>query len=418
MNDINKETGLPWIGVIPKNWSLIRGKFLFNKLKEINKDLKCKNLLSLTYDGVLNKNFHSNEGLRPREYNTYQLFKKDDLVFKMIDLENIKTSRVGIVHEYGIMSSAYIRFEPHKEKIYPKFAYWFYYDLYKKEIYNSIGSGVRSTLSSDDLSEIELPVPAIKEQKIISSYIDKKTSQIDSLIKNIKNKKTLIKEAIISHLYELKFKDLKINAHPNEWFKALPESWKIIKFRELFEQINIKNNPDGERLLSVTQDKGVVYRHEQDKNVVNPEGEISSYKLVEPGDFIISLRSADGGLEASDVRGLVSPAYIVLRPKMKIDMNFYRFLLTSENFIIEMRRYIKGIRDGKNIYFDDIKDVLIPFFPISSWDKEHERVVRLHQDLFFSFVKFEKKIRLLEEYRKSLISCAITGKIRITEKTI
>ena len=99
MSDLHKETGIPWIATIPNSWQLIKGKFLFKKLKQINKDLECKNLLSLTYKGVLNKDFNSNDGLRPKDYNTYQLFNKDDLVFKMIDLENIKTSRVGIVHE-------------------------------------------------------------------------------------------------------------------------------------------------------------------------------------------------------------------------------------------------------------------------------------------------------------------------------
>ena len=147
-----KDTNISWVGKIPKEWNFIRGKYLFNRVKEINKNLECTNLLSLTYNGVLNKKYDGSEGLRPENYKTFQKFNKDDLVFKMIDLANVKTSRVGIVHEYGIMSSAYIRYEPIKEKIIPKFAYWFYYDLYKKEIYNSIGSGVRSTLSSDDLS--------------------------------------------------------------------------------------------------------------------------------------------------------------------------------------------------------------------------------------------------------------------------
>ena len=96
-NNINfKETNISWIREIPIEWSLIRGKYLFNRNKEINKDLRCKNLLSLTYNGVLNKDFYASEGLRPENYNTYQLFDKDDLVFKMIDLENVKTSRVGI----------------------------------------------------------------------------------------------------------------------------------------------------------------------------------------------------------------------------------------------------------------------------------------------------------------------------------
>ena len=129
--------------------------------------------------GVLNKDYESSDGLRPENYNSYQIFQKDDLVFKMIDLENVKTSRVGIVHEEGIMSPVYLRHEPIKSKIDPRFAYWFYYDLYKKEIYNSIGSGVRSSLSSSDLLEMELPVPPIEEQKLISLYLDKKTDCTD-----------------------------------------------------------------------------------------------------------------------------------------------------------------------------------------------------------------------------------------------
>ena len=162
----------------------------------------------------------------------------------------------------------------------------------------------------------------------------------------------------------------------------------------------------------------MVFRDEQERDVVNPGGDTSSYKLVTPGDVIISLRSADGGLEVSDVRGLVSPAYIVLKPKFNYDRNFYRYLLTSKNFVIELNRYIKGIRDGKNIYFDDIKDVLIPYFPIHKQNETYQRVVSHHENLVKSFSLIEKKISYLYEYRQSLISSVVTGKIRITEDMV
>ena len=71
-----KKTNVSWIGKIPIDWSLRRGKYLFNRTKEINKDLKCKNLLSLTYDGVLNKDFYANEGLRPENYILTKYLKK------------------------------------------------------------------------------------------------------------------------------------------------------------------------------------------------------------------------------------------------------------------------------------------------------------------------------------------------------
>ena len=113
---------------------------------------------------------------------------------------------------------------------------------------------------------------------------------------------------------------------------------------------------------------------------MNPSGEISNYKLVKPGDVIISLRSADGGFETSDIN-----------------------------------RYIKGIRDGKNIYFDDIKDILIPFCPYSNWDKKQIILESYHSKLVSSFAKFDTQIKFLNEYRKSLISSVVSGKFRITE---
>ena len=189
-----KDSGVEWIGKMPNSWRLIRGRFLFEFKKEINTGLKNENLLSLTLFGVLNKEYYSSEGLRPETYSTYQIFSKNDLVFKMIDLENVNTSRVGLVHETGIMSPVYIRHEPKTDKIDPRFSYWFYFDLYKKEIYNSIGSGVRSALKSSDLLELRVPVPTLKEQKIISRHLDKKTGQIDILIEKIQKKNSLLSE--------------------------------------------------------------------------------------------------------------------------------------------------------------------------------------------------------------------------------
>ena len=279
-------------------------------------------------------------------------------------------------------------------------------------------TGLRKVVRSETFMGIEVFFPPIEEQKLISRYLDKKTSQIDSLVEKLKKRANLIKEGILNHYYECGIRKTRLNPHPTYWFQRIPEDWDILKFRQMFEPVSIKNNSTDERLLSVTQDKGVVFRDEQERDVVNPGGDTSSYKLVTPGDVIISLRSADGGLEVSDVRGLVSPAYIVLKPKFNYDRNFYRYLLTSKNFVIELNRYIKGIRDGKNIYFDDIKDVLIPYFPIHRQNETYHRVVSHHENLVKSFSLIEKKISYLYEYRQSLISSVVTGKIRVTEDMI
>lgn len=403
------DSQIPWLGNIPSHWSTVRGRYLFKYKKELNKDMQCENLLSLTLLGVLRKDLKSNQGLRPTDYRTYQIFESNDLVFKMIDLANTKTSRVGIVNEKGIMSPVYLRHEPKCDKIFPRFAYWYYVDLYNKKIFNSIGTGVRASLSSNELLELVLPVPPLKEQELIASYLDSNIEKVNSIIESLKQKKILLKEAIATNFFEINIKNTKKINHHDSWFQSIPEDWIVIKFKQLFEPVKITNNSENERLLSVTQDKGVVYRDEQDKDVVNPAGDISSYKLVNPGNFVISLRSADGGIEVSNIRGLVSPAYTVLRTKLDIDVNYYKFLLTSKNFITEINRYIKGVRDGKNINFEDIKDISIPILPLDSWNEDYKKLIIKHQNVVDSFDVIDKKIELLKDYKQSLIASCVSG---------
>lgn len=188
-----KDSGIEWIGEIPKHWEIVRGKFILSHKKEINSEFQCNNLLSLTLSGVLRKDMSSDEGLRPSDYRTYQVFYPDNLVFKLIDLENIKTSRVGIVPEQGIMSPVYIRLEG-KRNLHERYYFYQYYDLYKKHIFNFLGDGVRSSLNPSDLLEIPQSLPPIEEQRQITTFLDRKTQQIDQLISEEQQKIQLLKE--------------------------------------------------------------------------------------------------------------------------------------------------------------------------------------------------------------------------------
>ena len=176
-----KNSGVDWLGEIPSHWEILKTKYVHKSIKFLNTNRICDNVLSLTLRGVVNNNIDNPEGLVPKDYATYQIFEKNDLVFKLIDLENISTSRVGIVHEKGIMSSAYIRLKIGKRSI-PKFAYYYYYSLYINNVYNSIGCGVRSTLNPTDLLNIKFPLPPKDEQEKIVEYIENKISKIDKLI--------------------------------------------------------------------------------------------------------------------------------------------------------------------------------------------------------------------------------------------
>ncbi len=202
-----QSSGIDFIGNVPSEWEILRGKDVFSYLKKINKGFRSKNVLSLTYGGVINKDFDTTAGLNPQSYETYQVVEKDNLMFKLIDLENIKTSRVGIVHENGIMSSAYIRLKANPG-ISSKYYYYLYYYYYKINLFNYLGGGVRSTLNYSSLLEIPVIKPSFEEQQAIVKYLDANLYKVDSVIENIEAtisllseyQKTLINEVVIGKL--------------------------------------------------------------------------------------------------------------------------------------------------------------------------------------------------------------------------
>ena len=419
-----QDTDCDWIGKIPSSWRLVRGRFLFRSQKEINRDMQCENLLSLTYDGVLNKDFSGSEGLRPENYNTYQIFQKDNLVFKMIDLENVKTSRVGIVHEKGIMSSAYIRFEVIKTKIEPKFAYWFYYDLYKKEIYNSIGSGVRSTLSSSDLLEMELPVPQLKEQKLISRYLDHKTKQIDLLIEKIQKKIELLREQLTSFINKCVTKGLDPSVEKKdsgvEWIGEIPSHWDILPLK-YFGKVTL-----GKMLTSEDQGGYSLKPYLRSTNIQKERVDVSD---VNEMWFSVSelenLRLLKGDLlfnEGGDVGRTCIWLNELDECYIQNSVNRVRFEKDNEWFFL----YLSFLYHSVGHYDSIVNRVSIPHLtkeklesviflkpPINEQQQIFEYIDEQIQKTDKRILNEEKRIELLKEYRQSLISEVVTGKKRV-----
>ncbi len=207
-----KDSGIEWIGMIPEHWEVRRVSNFFTSQKTITKQ-GCIDVLSLTLSGVIEKDIENNKGLNPESYDTYQVFKKNDLVFKLIDLENYQTSRVGRVWKNGIMSSAYIRLSK-KNNTNIDYFYYQFFDLYKRAIFNMLGgNGVRSAINKGDLLKLSIVVPYKNEQKKIANYLDIECDKIDNKKELINKKIELLKEYKQSLIYESvtgKNKDIEI----------------------------------------------------------------------------------------------------------------------------------------------------------------------------------------------------------------
>lgn len=185
--------------------------------------------------------------------------------------------------------------------------------------------------------------------------------------------------------------------------------WEHFQTEEIFESISEKNNWH-EELLSVTQERGVVPRSMLEGRVMSPEGGTDTYKLIKKGDFAISLRSFQGGIEYSKYQGLISPAYTVLRPKLKIHDEFYRYFFKSHVFIEKyLNIAVIGIRDGKQISIPDFMTVKIPY---PSFEQQRKSALVLNAarreiDLL------KKQAEAYRKQKRGLMQKLLTGEWRV-----
>lgn len=210
--------------------------------------------------------------------------------------------------------------------------------------YNS--GGAQPSLNRNFIYPILITSPPYPEQKAIADLLSTWDEAIEKTERLIQAKKASLKGQI------------------QKLISQRCDSWPHIKPKKIFDTITEKNFPD-EELLSVTQDRGVIPRSMLEGRVMSPDGTTAGYKLIKRGDFAISLRSFQGGIEYSNYQGIISPAYTVLRPKIELNSDFYRLFFKSYIFIEKyLNLAVIGIRDGKQISIPDFLSIKIPIPPL------------------------------------------------------
>ena len=200
---------------------------------------------------------------------------------------------------------------------------------------------------------------------------------------------------------------------PKLRFKEFTDEWEKLPAGKIFRSISNKHHSNEKLpILAVTQDQGVLDRDLLDLRINSNKKNLDSYKLVEPGDFIISLRSFQGGIEYSYIKGLCSPAYTVLKPKIPISDEFFKLYLKKENFISRLNSAVIGIRDGKQISFSVFSEIMIPYTSVHEQNK---------LSLFVSSIDMklnclEKKLQYLNYFKKYCLQNLFSDKSKLRFK--
>lgn len=167
----------------------------------------------------------------------------------------------------------------------------------------------------------------------------------------------------------------------------------------IFEPISNKNHNSDLPVLAITQEHGAIPREEIDYTVSVSEKGLENYKVVEQGDFIISLRSFQGGIEYSIYHGICSPAYIILRKKVDIVEQYYKHYFKFYKFIQDLNKDLEGIRDGKMVSYNQFSAILLP-----KPDKEEQQKITDCLSSLDELISSEdKKLTALKDHRKGLM---------------
>lgn len=413
-----KPSGVEWLGEVPTHWNMSHHKYV----AAFSKGKNPADLSDEPLDGMLP--YLSIEHLRSNQSATFANPQHNSVISsnkQVLIIWDGSNAGEFVRGKNGIVSSTMAASQI-KGDFNPDY-YWFYCQSIEPEMRNHArGMGIPH-VNGDELSRIAVPVPSIEEQQSIASFLDREAGKIDALIAEQQRLVELLAEkrqAVISHAVT---KGLNPSARMKDsgidWLGEVPEHWEIFRLGTLFREVADEGQAD-RPILSVSIHNGVSDRELNDEEVdrkVTRSEDRGKYKSVEPGDLVYNMmRAWQGGFGTVEVAGMVSPAYVVARPRFLFSTEFIEQQLRSPQAIEEMRRHSRGVTDFRlRLYWDEFKAISVVMAP-----SDEQNTIAAFLDA--ETAKFDtltaeanRAIELLQERRSALISAAVTGKIKVTD---
>lgn len=416
-----KDSGIEWIGQVPNNWKLKKGKYLF-KQHNNRGNLKCLQLLSPSQKfGVIPQTLLE-------ELTTQNVVK----VSEKANLNDFKTVHVGDFcislrsfqggFEYsryeGVVSPAYQIFSAIGDNLCDGYYRYLFKDKSFIDKMNSYTMTLRDgkNIAFDDFGNTYIPAPPKSEQEKIANFLDSKCFEIDAISADIQKEIEILEQYKRSLVFEAISKGINgektANASSDIW-KEIPQSWKLVDIKYLFEIVKRIAGREGYNILSVTQ-KGLKV-----KDISGNQGQIaenySGYQFVFPSDYVMNhMDLLTGWIDCSDQFGVTSPDYRVfrLRDKTQNDTEYYKYVMQC----CYMCRIFYSLGQGVStlgrwrLQTSAFMNFKVPVPPLH----EQKEIARYLNDkckeIELSIEQKRKQLELLSAYKKSLIYEYVTGK--------
>lgn len=418
-----KDSGVSWIGEIPVDWSIKKLKYY-----------------TTTNDEVLTENTAPNYEFRYVDIGSvtlqngiehYQGFSFEDAPSRARRIVRTGDVIVSTVRTYlkavasirddkdVIASTGFAVIRP--KEVDSRFLAYSLANHYFVETVSSRSVGVSyPAINASEMVDIKNVLPPNDVQKCIADYLDRKTAAVDTAISDKEKLIQLLEEQRTSIICSAVTKGIDSTAKMKDsgvaWLGEIPEHWGVSKSQWLFSLRKEKARPDDEQ-LTASQHFGIVYQKDymaQGSRVVQVVLGNDILKHVEPDDFVISMRSFQGGIEWSNLRGKISSAYVMLIPqKQYVYSPYFRWLLKSHNYILALQSTSNLVRDGQALRYDNFRMVDLPLVPLDEQraiaDYLNKKIAKLDSII----ADVTEQIEKLKEYRQSVISEVVTGKVAV-----
>ena len=415
-----KDSGVDWIGNIPSDWEVVRNKYLFDVTKNVVGEESDKyQLLSLTKRGVVLRDIESGKGKFPESFDTYQTVDKGDLIFCLYDIDETPRT-IGISNYSGMITGSY-KVVKCNTLTDPKFIYYNYLSIDDVKGLRPYYTGLRKVVRTETFLNLNVRVPSLQEQQQISDYLDYKTLKIDKLIEKTEQKIELLKEQRTSLINTTVTKGLNPNVEMKdsgvEWIGEIPSGWNVTKLKYTCNITYGISPPD-----TTYNDKGrgeilingpVEYSKEDFGYTRSTKWTTDPKKFTEKGSLLFCLRGSTGRMN-------ITHDYVSIgRGVCSIISKESQWFMIYSMFIV--RDYIQGEITGStfpSVTKDDVDNYFICTPPqqeqqqiVDYLDKETTKIDKL--------IDTEtKRINLLKEYRQSLVSDIVTGKVDVRDEVL
>ena len=408
-----KNSRIPWIGNIPSHWDVGRIDS-FYKLRNTKVSDEDYPPLSVTKEGILHQ---LETAAKTNAHDDRKLVHRGDFV---INSRSDRRGSCGISPYDGSVSLINTILAP-KGEMSPKYYDWLFHTAQFADEFYKWGHGIVDdlwTTNYQDMKKINIPVPPIDEQQNIAIYLNKQCAEIDALSADIQSeietleayKRSVITEAVTKGLD----KNVPMKDSGTPWCPEIPAHWEYSNPKALFTQRGDRAFL-GDRQLTASQEYGIVYQDEfmemTGNRVVTVMKDFSILKHVEPGDFVISMRSFQGGLEYSEVKGCISSAYVMLIPNKNLVYSpFYKWFFKSDKYINAIQSTSNLVRDGQAMRYANFAKVPLFIVPLDEQKRIADYLDR-HISEINSIMKGKREqLAVLADYKKSIIYEYVTGK--------